>query len=85
LLRKLFSLGDDAMRERVGVLGLFPGAATLRAVGLCGAGFCSAFYGTHQGADVDVFSTMRAVHAPENKPNSCLCETYFKVAHYRTA
>jgi hypothetical protein len=84
LLRKFLSLADDAVSQRVAVLRIFPGATALLAVGLCGSGLCSAFYGTHQGADVDVFSTMRAVHALEIKPNSCLCEPYFKVAHYRS-
>lgn len=80
--RNLFSLGNDAVGQRVGVSGLLARSPALRAVRPGGSGLGSGFHAPHESAEVDVFSAVRAVHVLEIKPNSCLCETKFKVAHY---
>ena len=83
MLRNLLSLGNDPMRHLVGVLGLFTRPAALRAVRAGRSGLGLRLHAPDESADVNLFSTMRAFHTRENKPNSCLCETKFKVAHYR--
>lgn len=81
--RKLLCLGHNAVSQRVGVMGLFPGASTLLAVRLGGSGLGLGFNAPDESADVDLFSAVRAVHAHKIKPNSCLWKRQFKVAHYR--
>lgn len=81
--RELLSLGNDAVGNLIGVLGLFARPSSLRAVQPGRARFGSGFHAPDESADVDLFSAVRAVHAHKNKPNSCLCEPQFKVAHYR--
>lgn len=81
--RELLSLGNNAVCQRVGVLGLFLGASSLLSVGLGSLGLGLGFHAPDESADIDLFSAVRAVHALENKPNSCLCESQIKVAHYR--
>lgn len=80
MLRNLLSLGNNAVRRLVGVLS---GTPTKLSVSLRGPGLGLGFHAPDESANVDLFSTMRAVHTNENKPNSCLCETKFKVAHYQ--
>lgn len=83
MLRELLSLGDDAVGQRVGVLRLLAGPAALRAVRPGGGGLGSGFHAPHQGTDVNFLTAVRAFHVLEIKPNSCLCEPKFKVAHYQ--
>lgn len=85
MLRKLLSLANNAVGQRVGVLGLLTGPASLCAVCPGGGGFGLGLHAPNESADVNFFSTVGAVHAPENKPNCCLCEPQIKVSHYRTS
>lgn len=47
---------------------LLLGPPSLCAVRSSGSGLCFGFSAPHEGAEVDGFSTVRAVHLPENNP-----------------
>jgi hypothetical protein len=68
LQRKLLSLGNNAVCQRVGVLGLFPGPSALLPVQPGSLGFGSGFHAPDESADVDVLSAVRAVHALKLNP-----------------
>lgn len=61
-------LGNDAVRQGVGVCGVFAGPAALRAVRSGRFGFGLGFHAPQHRAGADLFTAVRAFHLPEINP-----------------